>query len=242
MNTIHILSIGNSFSQDAQCYLHDLARSEGCQIEAVNLVIAGCSLERHFRNIKGDKKEYTLEVNGHTCSGFLVGIKDALLARSWNYITLQQASYLSFKEESYEPYLKEIAAFVRELCPKAKLLIHQTWAYETNSDMIKAHGFETYMQMFEKIKPCYEKAALDIHADGIIPSGDAFKKALELGIPSVHRDGFHAKLGVGRFILALVWYKYLTGNTINQVAFHDFQEPVDEKEYALAIETVNQIF
>jgi len=242
MNAIHVLSVGNSFSQDAQFYLHDLARSEDCKIETVNLMIGGCSLERHFRNFKGDKKEYTLEVNGHTCSGFLVSIKDALLARSWNYITLQQASYLSFDEESYEPYLKELAAYVRELCPKAKLLIHQTWAYETNSDLIEAQGFETYTQMFEKIRHCYEKAALDIHADGVIPSGAAFKKALELGISSVHRDGLHAKLGVGRFILALVWYKYLTGNTIGQITFQDFKEHVDEREYALAIETVNQIF
>jgi len=32
------------------------------------------------------------------------------------------------------------------------------------------------------------------------------------------------------------------GNTINQITFQDFKEPADEKEYALAIETVNQIY
>lgn len=51
-----ILSIGNSFSQDAQRYLHELAKSEGMDLQTVNLYIGGCSLERHFRNLKGDKR------------------------------------------------------------------------------------------------------------------------------------------------------------------------------------------
>lgn len=39
MKPIQILSIGNSFSQDAHRYLHDLARSEGVIIETVNLLL-----------------------------------------------------------------------------------------------------------------------------------------------------------------------------------------------------------
>lgn len=240
MKQINILSIGNSFSQDAQAYLHDLAKSEGVQIETVNLMIGGCSLETHFRNLKGDKQAYTLEVNGHNCGGFLVSIKEALLARGWDYITLQQVSSLSYKEDSYNPYIQELASCIRELCPKAKLLIHQTWAYESHSENIHTQGFETHEQMYEKIQQCYEKCYLAAHADGMIPSGRAFKTALELGISSIYRDSFHAKLGVGRFILALVWYKYLTGNSIDHVHFTSFDEAVSECEYALAIKAVNR--
>lgn len=118
---IQILSIGNSFSQDAQRYLHELAKSEGEDLQTVNLYIGGCSLEKHFRNLKGDKREYTLEVNGHSAEGFLVSIREALLARDWDVVTLQQASDKSYKEETYQPYLKVLADFVRENCPKAKL-------------------------------------------------------------------------------------------------------------------------
>lgn len=46
-----ILSIGNSFSQDAQRYLHRLAKHEGVQLKTVNLYIGGCSLQRHYENI-----------------------------------------------------------------------------------------------------------------------------------------------------------------------------------------------
>lgn len=212
MKPIHVLSIGNSFSQDAHYYLHDFAKSEGVDIETVNLFIGGCSLERHYRNMVGNKREYTIEINGHRADGFLCSIDEALTAREWDFITLQQASPLSYRIDSYEPYLIRLAEHIRYMRPKAKLLIHQTWAYETGSDRIKAHGFETYDEMFAQVKDCYEKAAAIISADGIIPSGDAFRLALEAGILNLHRDTFHASYGAGRFLLAVVWYACLTGD------------------------------
>ena len=46
-----ILSIGNGFSQDAQKYLHALARHNGVRAKAVNLYIGGCSLRTHYLNM-----------------------------------------------------------------------------------------------------------------------------------------------------------------------------------------------
>lgn len=239
MNSIHVLSIGNSFSEDAQTYLHDLAESQGIRIESVNLYIGGCSLERHFRNMHSQRKEYLLEVNGHRADGFYVNLQEALTARAWDVITLQQASPESHKKESYTPYLEELAAYVRRLCPKAKLLIHQTWGYETGSLRLEQQGYQTFEEMFLQVKLCYEKAALSIGADGIIPCGEAFRYALSHGIRQVHRDTFHAKLGVGRFLLALVWYGCLTGADIRAVEFHRFAEPVSEEEYRIAIDAAH---
>ncbi|MBQ8232327.1 MAG: DUF4886 domain-containing protein [Lachnospiraceae bacterium] len=236
MGTINVLSIGNSFSQDAQRYLHDLAKSEGVQMETVNLMIGGCSLARHFRNMAGDKREYTLEVNGHNASGFMTTIAEALTARDWDYVTLQQVSHFSYKEDTYQPYISELAKYVHSLCPKAKILIHQTWGYETGSERIRNQGFETFDEMFAEVKNCYDKAADGIAADGILPSGTAFEYALHHGIEKIHRDTFHASLGVGRFILALVWYKYMTGNDISNVKYHDFDVEISEEEYQIALE------
>ena len=91
---INVLSIGNSFSQDAQAYLHRVARAEKESIFCVNLCIGGCSLERHFRNIMGDKREYEIQVCGKS-SGFYTSVKEALLSRSWDVITIQQASHFN---------------------------------------------------------------------------------------------------------------------------------------------------
>ena len=49
-----ILSIGNSFSQDAHRYIHDIAKGEGVNIKCVNLYIGGCSLQTHYVNMMGD--------------------------------------------------------------------------------------------------------------------------------------------------------------------------------------------
>lgn len=239
MKVIHVLSIGNSFSEDAQAYLHDLAASQDVKIESVNLYIGGCSLEQHFRNMISEKRNYTLDIDGHRAHGFFVSIKEALTARAWDVVTLQQASPSSWKEETYYPYVNRLAEYVRELCPKAKILLHQTWGYETGSPRIEALGLHTYDEMFEHVKACYEKAAKSINADGIIPSGVAFQYALQHGLESVHRDTFHAKLGVGRFILALVWYGYLTGNDVRAVKYDSFSEAVSGEEHRIAIEAAS---
>ena len=61
---MRILTIGNSFSEDATRYLAQIARTEGENFEVVNLMIGGCSLERHYRNMLDDKKDYFLMFNG----------------------------------------------------------------------------------------------------------------------------------------------------------------------------------
>jgi len=242
MKTIHVLSIGNSFSQDAQRYLHELAVHEGADIETVNLMIGGCSLERHYQNMLSEQKAYALEANGRAISGFFVSLKEALLARSWDVITLQQASHFSYDAETYQPFINRLAEYVRTFCPKAKLFLQETWGYESNSPRILDHGFTTYDEMFAKVQANYQKAAEEIHADGIFHSGTAFQYALHHGIITIHRDTFHASLGLGRFILALVWYQSITGNDISKVSFSDFDVPVTEEEYRIAIEAAKSVF
>ena len=60
---MRILSIGNSFSQDAHRYLHRLAKKEGVDLTTVNLYIGGCSIKRHYNNIVNDLSEYVYSEN-----------------------------------------------------------------------------------------------------------------------------------------------------------------------------------
>ena len=147
---LNVLSIGNSFSQDAQTYLHQVARAEKESIFCVNLCIGGCSLERHFRNIMGDKRDYEIQVCGKS-SGFYTSVKEALLSRKWDVITIQQASHFSMDFSTYVPYLEEVAAYIRKYAPGAKLYIHETWGYESGSDRIRHYGFETMKEMSEQL-------------------------------------------------------------------------------------------
>ena len=60
---MNILSIGNSFSMDAQRYLHQIAKSGGSLINCYNLYIGGCPLSTHHRNMLSEERAYALEMN-----------------------------------------------------------------------------------------------------------------------------------------------------------------------------------
>ncbi len=231
---MHILSIGNSFSQDATRYLSQIAKADNFNLNVVNLYIGGCSLYRHFTNMMSDNKAYVLEVNGES-TGFLVSLKEALLNREWDYVTLQQASHLSFKYESYQPYITELSEYVSKYAPKAKQLIHQTWSYEQGSSrLIDTAGYSDQKDMFNDIKSAYNMAKESTNAIGIIPSGELFQNLLSSGIEKVHRDTFHASLGVARYALGLLWYKFLTNRDITNNTFCDFDVPISSEEADIA--------
>ena len=236
-----ILAIGNSFSQDATRYLYEIAKSDGYELVTVNLYIGGCELEQHYRNMIGDQKAYSMEFNGQT-TGFFVSIKEALLSQDWDYVTLQQASHKSTDYNAYIPYICEIVKYVKKCVPKAKIAIHQTWAYETGSQRIREMiGVEYYDEMFEKLEEAYNKAADVIKADIIIPSGALFKNILESGVDKIHRDTFHASFGLGRYALGLLWYATLTERNIKDVSFNDFDEYISKEEVNIAKECVSKI-
>ena len=131
-----ILSIGNSFSHNAQTYLYQLAYADRFPMKTANLYIGGCSLETHYNNMKSGAKANPFYLNGNE-SGFMVSIEEALRSDSWDFVTLQQASHFSGEYETYFPYIDELAKFVRKKCPRAEILIHQTWAYEEGSQRLK---------------------------------------------------------------------------------------------------------
>ena len=219
---LKILSIGNSFSQDAHRYLHGIAESYGKEIHNVNLYIGGCSLERHWNTITEDIADHTLEVHGKS-TGEKIKIKDALTMDAWDYVTLQQVSTQSFNIDSYFPYITELAAYVRKYAPKAKILLHETWSYEKNSLSKK---FGATKDMFSRIERAVRFAAKEIGADGIIPAGETLERMKEEHGLSVHSDGKHAGKGLGRYALALTWCEYLFGTDSRECTFSDFDVDV----------------
>ena len=237
---MNILAIGNSFSQDATRYIHRIARSDGFNLNVTNLYIGGCPIDRHFRNMISGSRDYELEYNGEL-TFFKVSLEEALLNREWDYITIQQASHRSYNYDSYQPYLNEICDYIRELCPKAKLLIHQTWGYENESIRLKDTGYRSHEEMFKDIEKAYNKAAKDVNAEFIIPSGKLMKMLLENGIEKVHRDTFHLRRGLSRYAVGLLWYSLLSGNDISENTFCDFDEEVTSEEIAIAKKCVKEL-
>ena len=230
---IKILSIGNSFSQDAQRYLHGIFNAMGEEAKTVNLYIGGCRLATHYKNINNDASAYGMEFNG-VSTGFMVSVKEALQSDEWDYVTLQQQSSSSADYRTFQPYLNVLADYVDFHAPHSEIVLHQTWSYEPESQRLYDAGYTDHKVMFGKIRDSYNLAKKDIGTNIIIPCGQTMQNIVESGVRA-YRDGFHAGLGCGRFALGLTWYGMLTGKSFGDIKFDKFDTDVTPDEYKTAV-------
>jgi hypothetical protein len=215
MNKVKILAIGNSFSQDATYYLQQIAMSDGIDAKVVNLYIGGCSLERHWHNIEQNSNAYLYEENGKSTDRY-VSIKEALLEEDWDFVVSQQASHDSGIQDSYYPYIINLFDYIKEYAPKAERILHQTWAYEIDSEHDCFCRYNHNQQeMYQRLCEAYKRAA-DTLGVRLIPCGDIIQKVrtrepfiYEKGGISLCRDGFHMDYIYGRYLLAATWYEII---------------------------------
>lgn len=231
-----ILSIGNSFSQDAHKWLHKLGVANGVEVSIANLYIGGCSLETHWQNVTENNEFYDLEINGNEPER-KISIKQALNMADWDIITVQQVSQFSGMPETYDPFIYDLVSFVRKECARAKIYFHQTWAYEIDSDH---GGFVNYENDQRKMYDCIIKTshqkAKEIGAE-LIPVGSVIQYVRENigefdyknGGLSLCRDGFHLSLDYGRYLAAAVWFRTLTGKPVKTVEFENFDTEILNK-------------
>lgn len=237
-----LLSIGNSFSQDAHRYLHELAQYNGYDLETVNLIIPGCSLERHYDCMTNGQQEYILEING--CPGLKkMSLAEGLESERFDVITLQQASRYCGKPQTYFPYLERLVAFCREKQPEAKIVFHMTWAYEWDYPG-KNFGYygRNQDEMYRRLTDCCEMVQR-VFGLPIIPVGTVIQTLRETapgfdyrnGGLSLCRDGFHLALDYGRLTAACVWLRFLMNKPIRLEGFADL-DPVRIGEILRAVE------
>ena len=238
---MRILSIGNSYSQDAQRYLHRLSVAAGEPISTVNLYIGGCSLERHSQNLQSGEKAYNYIYNGEN-TGMQVSLQDALEHCEYDVVTLQQASHYSTSYESYQPYLDELFAYVKKCQPNARVLIHETWAYEDQCQrMMDKLGYNSAERMYEELHRAYAQAAQHLGVE-IIPGGTAMQIAVRQGLTPIHRDTYHASLDYGRYLLSATWFMKLTGKRLEGITLPSFDTdaPIDSDFYRIATQAATE--
>lgn len=220
-----ILSIGNSFSTDAHKWLSQIAADGGVEIEAYNLYIGRCPLDKHWNNFCSGAADYELQLGGETIRPS--SINAALAMEKWDVITIQQGSALSGLWDTYQPYLTDLYREVKALHPAARYYLHQTWSYEIDSphEAFANYGCDQ-RKMYEMISAAYQKASEAIGAP-FLPVGDAIQFLRENtrefdyknGGLSLTRDGHHMSWLYGRYAAALVWYGVLTGKDVRGIGF-----------------------
>lgn len=173
--TVRLLTVGNSFSQNATRYLGDLAKANGDTLILQPANVGGASMELHWTKATAFEKDPTdkFGVYNHGKS-----LRTLLQGDRWDFVTIQQASIKSHDIATYRPFAKSLAGYIRQHAPGAKLMVHQTWAYRVDDPRFtklptKPGEPETQEAMYKGLRHAYSTIAKELNA-GLIPVGDAF--------------------------------------------------------------------
>lgn len=216
---IKILTIGNSFSQDASQYIFDIAKSAGINVVVGNIYFAGCSLKTHWTNATNNNATYTY--NKWT-SSVMTNIenqtmKACILDEEWDFIIFQQVSGDSGLYNTFQPYLNNLVTYVKGLSinDNVKLALNMTWAYAADSthEKFKYYGNDQ-MTMYNAIIDAYQQAIAETGIDIVIPCGTAIQNARTnanlCGVgDELTLDGYHLNEGIGRYIAGLTYFETL---------------------------------
>jgi hypothetical protein len=197
-DTIYILAIGNSYSNNASYYVSSIAYGLGKKVSVVSLYDDGCTLERHVKWYKQNAEEYEFYIDGVNYSKTKKNtMKEAFALYDYDYVTIQQGSGPATTFSTYEPYLTELNGIIKKHLPNAKILIHQTWSYSEHGALGNGPywtvAYKSSLDMFGKIENAYKQAANKIGLNpekDIIPVGKAIQLAKdEYGFGDFYIEG-----------------------------------------------------
>ncbi|WP_177190250.1 DUF4886 domain-containing protein [Algoriella xinjiangensis] len=216
-DTIKVLAIGNSFSEDAvENHLSKLAESAGKKIVIGNLYYGGASLDFHLQSTQSDAHiyryyKYNLKNEINIINSY--NIKRALNDEKWDYVSMQQVSQNSGMYATFVTPLPLLIKYINTntIGYDPKIILHQTWAYSPTSTHL---GFANYnnnqLYMYRSIVEAYELSKKDFNIDFIVPTGTGIQNARTTSLGNdLTRDGYHLNLRVGRYIAACVWFEKL---------------------------------
>lgn len=224
-NTVKVLAIGNSFTEDSTALLPEIAVAEGTDLRIGKAIIGGSTLKMHSDNLTNGTTPYTFGYTEKGNSSYTtiknVSLSQAISATDWDIITIQQASDHSATDDYESVYLapaENLAKYIRENTT-AEIVIHETWAYSTYNGLtdgaVPGETEQTEQEtMYEALQANYLKLSKDLGNIRIIPVGTAMQLARENANVGdiLHRDNNpgHANF-FGRLVGAYCYYSVLTG-------------------------------
>ena len=250
---VRILSIGNSFSEDAvEQHLHDIAVADGKEIIIGNMYIGGCSLQKHLTNARENKPAYRyrkIGVDGKMTQIKKYTLEEALADEAWDYVSFQQQSGKSGIYSTWEESLPELLEYVKARVPKkAKMMLHQTWAYDPTSTHKDFKNYDhDQVKMYNAIVDAVKRAAKLTGIRIVIPSGTAVQNARTTVLKeTITRDGYHLHKPCGRYTAACTWYekifrKNVIGNGYLPKGMTEEQRLAAQKSAHAAVKKPNRV-
>lgn len=251
-DTFKVLSIGNSFSEDAHWLLWSVANSYGINPENIvvaNMYIGGAPLDTHRIYMLNDQdvyryEKYTGPVRKVTNN---YRLSDAIKDEEWDVITFQEGSTQSGLFEQIGDTITLLSKWAKEeaLNPNVQVAWHMTWAYQQNSTHA---GFANYnnnqITMFNMINEVLVKKVFSNNlVNFVIPSGVAVQNARTsyLG-DTLTLDGYHLSIPHGRYIASLSFFKAITNFDITMENIEFAPTGVTQSDKMVIFEAVNNAF
>jgi hypothetical protein len=172
--TVRVFVIGNSFSNNALLYLPQIVGSAGDQIVVKTASIGGSSLEKHWNGVAASLADPDAR-EGRIYGGR--SLKEMMGDADWDIVTIQQYSMDSPNPETYQPYASRLRDYVMKLKPRARIMLHQTWAYRVDSGdwgyVARGKRAKDQAEMWARSRDAYHRVAHELGLR-LIPVGDAF--------------------------------------------------------------------
>ena len=171
--TVRLVTVGNSFSQNATRYLGDLVKAKGHTLIHRPLAIGGASMQVHWDKAQLHEKDPKDPKGWYGKKS----LRQELMSEPWDFVTIQQASIKSHNVDTYRPFAKQLYDYIKKSAPKAEILMHQTWAYRVDDPRFtkpsKSPGEpSTQKEMYEGLSKAYKTIAGELGVR-TIPVGDA---------------------------------------------------------------------
>lgn len=211
---LRILTIGNSFANNALLYLSEMTESvPGYTISFSRANIGGSSFEEHVNSIKACETDPAIKPYYEEFC-----LQEILEGDKFDFITIQQHSALSFVNDSYQPYANSLIEFIREHSSQSQIIVHQTWAYSPTCPRLEKWNLSRE-KMHQSLVENYNKLAQQYNLE-ILPSGNAFYSSFQKkpGIYLWKEDGYHANIN-GAYLAGCVWFGKLFGVSPKKIKF-----------------------
>lgn len=205
VESLRILAIGNSFTDDATSYMYTIADKGGIDPERYCLytIAHPAASINHFLEVYKNKSQVKANVYGGHIIMNSVGTLADIVAQDWDVIVIQQSSDIAGQWQSYSN-LGNYIRFLVQTCTNDNLCIvlQMPWSH-TREEMPYA--------LDQNIK-CTKKVIEEFGIDVIIPTGTAIQLARNTELNDnmyLTDDNWHLNKGIGRYIANCLWFQKL---------------------------------
>ena len=236
-DTLRVLGIGNSYTEDPTTYLNDIVKASGIDLNKCCVYVAAHGSATLDYWVKECASNDTVDLVRYVGKIKMKsrGTMAELLHQKWDVVVMQQVSSLSISYTSYNPGLRKMIDFIRNNTSNSKVSL----AWQLVPAYYSGYGGAPYGE--ERWKQIASAAWEEVARDGIdvvIPVGTAIQNARNSSLETMHdltRDGRHLSCGTGRYIACCTWFQSLFAPVFHSsILGNSFIHKVTEEEQKLS--------